>query len=145
MWFLATCLPTCSRAHHVVLLTGPLAVDSVLPSASRLTAGGFPRKHDQHSGPVTSSPWHLGKAGDLAQTLRRSLLSPSPSSKKQPRRYELRLQLIRRDVRIGGFGHPVTTRAGEDKHAAPFLELAKRVDQAVGALKQTGPTVTIED
>jgi len=27
----------------------------------------------------------------------------------------------------------------------PFLELAKRVDQAVGALKQTGPTVTIED
>jgi hypothetical protein len=50
------------------------------------------------------------------------------------------------DVRIGGdSGAPVTTRAGEDKHAAPFLELAKRVDQAVGALKQTGPTVTIED
>jgi hypothetical protein len=49
-------------------------------------------------------------------------------------------------VRIGGdSGAPVTTRAGEDKHAAPFLELAKRVDQAVGALKQTGPTVTIED
>jgi len=50
------------------------------------------------------------------------------------------------DVRIGGdSGQPVTTRAGEDKHNTPFLELAKRVDQAVGALKQTGPTVTIED
>jgi ATP-binding protein involved in chromosome partitioning len=50
------------------------------------------------------------------------------------------------DVRIGGdSGQPVTTRAGEDKHATPFLELAKRVDQAVGALKPTGPTVTIED
>ena len=49
-------------------------------------------------------------------------------------------------VRIGGdSGTPVTTRAGEDPHATPFLELAKRVDQAVGALKQTGPTVTIED
>jgi hypothetical protein len=49
-------------------------------------------------------------------------------------------------VRIGGdSGAPVTTRAGEDAHAAPFLELAKRVDQAVGALKPTGPTVTIED
>ena len=50
------------------------------------------------------------------------------------------------DVRIGGdSGNPVTTRAEEDKHNTPFLELAKRVDQAVGALKQTGPTVTIED
>ena len=50
------------------------------------------------------------------------------------------------DVRIGGdSGHPVTTRAGEDAHATPFLELAKRVDLACGALKQTGPTVTIED
>ena len=47
---------------------------------------------------------------------------------------------------IGGdSGQPVTTRTGEDKHATPFLELAKRVDQACGALKQTGPTVTIED
>src|SRR5512144_556813 len=35
------------------------------------------------------------------------------------------------DVRIGGdSGSPVTTRAGEDKHNTPFLELAKRVDQA---------------
>jgi ATP-binding protein involved in chromosome partitioning len=50
------------------------------------------------------------------------------------------------DVRIGGdSGAPVTTRAGDDPHAAPFLDLAKRVDQACGALKQTGPTVTIED
>jgi len=50
------------------------------------------------------------------------------------------------DVRIGGdSGHPVTTRAGEDAHATPFLELAKRVDLTCGALKQTGPTVTIED
>ena len=50
------------------------------------------------------------------------------------------------DVRIGGdSGQPVTTRAGEDAHAAPFLELAKRVDQTVGALTPAGPTVTIED
>jgi ATP-binding protein involved in chromosome partitioning len=50
------------------------------------------------------------------------------------------------DVRIGGdSGQPVTTRAGEDKHAAPFLELAKRVDQACEALKPAGPSVTIED
>src|SRR6202166_4483070 len=34
------------------------------------------------------------------------------------------------DVRIGGdSGRPVTTRAGEDAHAAPFLDLAQRVDQ----------------
>src|SRR6478735_2962320 len=39
------------------------------------------------------------------------------------------------DVRIGGdSGAPVTTRAGEDKHAVPFLELAKRLDQACEAL-----------
>jgi len=50
------------------------------------------------------------------------------------------------DVRIGGdSGQPVTTRAGEDSHAAPFLELAKRLDQACEALKAGGPTVTIED
>jgi len=50
------------------------------------------------------------------------------------------------DVRIGGdSGQPVTTRAGEDSHAAPFLELAKRLDQACEALKPGGPTVTIED
>jgi ATP-binding protein involved in chromosome partitioning len=50
------------------------------------------------------------------------------------------------DVRIGGdSGRPVTTRTGEDSHATPFLELAKRVDQACEALKPTGPTVTIED
>jgi ATP-binding protein involved in chromosome partitioning len=50
------------------------------------------------------------------------------------------------DVRIGGdSGNPVTTRTGEDKHNTPFLELAKRVDHAVAGLKQTGPTVTIED
>ena len=50
------------------------------------------------------------------------------------------------EVRIGGdSGHPVTTRAEEDTHTTPFLELAKRVDQACAGLKQTGPTVTIED
>jgi ATP-binding protein involved in chromosome partitioning len=50
------------------------------------------------------------------------------------------------DVRIGGdTGQPVTTRTGEDPHAAPFLELAKRLDQACEALKPGGPTVTIED
>ena len=50
------------------------------------------------------------------------------------------------DVRIGGdSGQPVTSRPGEDAHAAPFLELAKRVDQACEALKPSGPTVTIEE
>jgi ATP-binding protein involved in chromosome partitioning len=50
------------------------------------------------------------------------------------------------DVRIGGdSGHPVTTRSGDDKHAAPFLDLAKRLDQACEALRPGGPTVTIED
>src|SRR5579863_8077177 len=34
------------------------------------------------------------------------------------------------DVRIGGdSGHPVTTRADGDAHAAPFIELARRVEQ----------------
>jgi ATP-binding protein involved in chromosome partitioning len=50
------------------------------------------------------------------------------------------------DVRVGGdSGHPVTTRTGEDSHAAPFLDLAQRVDQACEALKPAGPKITVED
>ena len=50
------------------------------------------------------------------------------------------------DVRIGGdTGQPVTTRAGEDPHAAPFLELAGRVEEACGALERGWPSITIED
>jgi ATP-binding protein involved in chromosome partitioning len=50
------------------------------------------------------------------------------------------------DVRIGGdSGQPVTTRAGEDPHAAPFLDLAKRVEEACAAAQQAGPKITIED
>ena len=50
------------------------------------------------------------------------------------------------DVRIGGdTGAPVASRAGEDRHAVPFLELADRVDKACSARKAEGPKITIED
>ncbi|MEP7355038.1 MAG: Mrp/NBP35 family ATP-binding protein [Acidobacteriota bacterium] len=50
------------------------------------------------------------------------------------------------EVRIGGdTGAPVTTREGDDKHAAPFLALAKQVDTICANTKRSGPTVTIED
>ena len=49
-------------------------------------------------------------------------------------------------VRIGGdSGAPVATRAGEDRHAIPFLELAQRIDAACSAAKREGPKITIED
>src|SRR5580698_3016661 len=49
-------------------------------------------------------------------------------------------------VRIGGdSGHPVTTRADGDAHAAPFRELALRVEQGCREAQSTGPKVTIED
>jgi ATP-binding protein involved in chromosome partitioning len=49
-------------------------------------------------------------------------------------------------VRIGGdTGAPVTARPGEDRHAAPFFELAERIDQACAARKEERPKITIED
>jgi ATP-binding protein involved in chromosome partitioning len=50
------------------------------------------------------------------------------------------------DVRIGGdTGSPVTSRPGDDKHAAPFVELAQRVEQSCRSAATAGPSVTIED
>jgi ATP-binding protein involved in chromosome partitioning len=50
------------------------------------------------------------------------------------------------DVRIGGdSGHPVTSRPDGDPHAAPFLDLAKRLEQCCRDSQTTGPKVTIED
>jgi ATP-binding protein involved in chromosome partitioning len=50
------------------------------------------------------------------------------------------------EVRIGGdSGAPVTVREGDDAHARPFLELARRVEDAVARTRTAGPKVTIED
>jgi ATP-binding protein involved in chromosome partitioning len=50
------------------------------------------------------------------------------------------------EVRIGGdSGLPVTTRSIEDAHAAPFVELARRVEESCRRAQTTGPTVTVED
>jgi hypothetical protein len=50
------------------------------------------------------------------------------------------------EVRIGGDrGQPVTTREIEDAHAAPFVELARRVEESCRKAQTTGPTVTVED
>ena len=50
------------------------------------------------------------------------------------------------EVRKGGdSGAPVTTRAGEDASAAPFLELAGRVHTALSSAQAAGPKITIED
>lgn len=50
------------------------------------------------------------------------------------------------EVRVGGdSGDPVTAREGDNPHAKPFLELAMRVDEAVGKLEKSGPKITIED
>ena len=49
-------------------------------------------------------------------------------------------------VRIGGdTGAPVTTRADGDAHAAPFFELAQRVEQACAAAPSAAPKITVED
>ena len=49
------------------------------------------------------------------------------------------------EVRIGGdSGNPVTSRAG-DAHAAPFLDLAGRVEERCREAHSTGPSITIED
>jgi ATP-binding protein involved in chromosome partitioning len=50
------------------------------------------------------------------------------------------------DVRVGGdSGQPVTTRADGDSHAAPFIELARRVEERCREAETTGPKVTIEE
>ena len=48
-------------------------------------------------------------------------------------------------VRAGGDrGEPVTLKAG-DPHAAPFIELAKRVEQRCAEIGSNAPTITVED
>lgn len=50
------------------------------------------------------------------------------------------------DVRIGGdTGKPVTSRPAGDSHAAPFLELARRVEDRCRQAQTSGPSITIED
>jgi ATP-binding protein involved in chromosome partitioning len=50
------------------------------------------------------------------------------------------------EVRIcGDLGQPVTAREGSDAHAAPFLELAGRVEDACRSSSVAAPTVTVED
>src|SRR5580658_87598 len=50
------------------------------------------------------------------------------------------------EVRIGGdTGRPVATRDGSDPHAAPFVELARRVEESCRQAQTTGPTFTVED
>jgi ATP-binding protein involved in chromosome partitioning len=50
------------------------------------------------------------------------------------------------EVRIGGdAGEPVTSRRGNDAHAAPFIELAKRVEEACRKARTDGPTFSVED
>jgi ATP-binding protein involved in chromosome partitioning len=50
------------------------------------------------------------------------------------------------DVRVGGdSGQPVATRGSGDAHAAPFYDLAQRVEERCRAAQTTGPKVTIED
>jgi ATP-binding protein involved in chromosome partitioning len=49
-------------------------------------------------------------------------------------------------VRIGGdSGAPVTTRDQADPHAAPFFELAARVEQAAAETPSSAPKITVED
>jgi len=50
------------------------------------------------------------------------------------------------EVRIGGdSGKPVTTRAAGDAHAAPFFELARRVEERCREVQTAGPSIIIED
>jgi len=50
------------------------------------------------------------------------------------------------EVRIGGdSGAPITTRDSGDSHAAPFIELARRVESACAAATVAGPKITIEE
>lgn len=50
------------------------------------------------------------------------------------------------DVRIGGdTGAPVATRVSGDTHAAPFLDLARRIEARCGEAQKAGPSITMED
>lgn len=50
------------------------------------------------------------------------------------------------EVRIGGdSGHPVATRDSGDPHAAPFLELAHKVESRCRESQSAGPSITVED
>lgn len=50
------------------------------------------------------------------------------------------------EVRVGGdSGNPVSAREGDDPHAAPFTELARRIEEACRNSRLSAPTVTVED
>jgi ATP-binding protein involved in chromosome partitioning len=50
------------------------------------------------------------------------------------------------EVRIGGdSGEPVATRSMDDAHAAPFIDLARRLEESCRQAQTSGPTVTVED
>jgi ATP-binding protein involved in chromosome partitioning len=50
------------------------------------------------------------------------------------------------EVRIAGdSGEPVALRGIDDKHAAPFFELARKVEENCRKAQTAGPTVTVED
>jgi ATP-binding protein involved in chromosome partitioning len=50
------------------------------------------------------------------------------------------------EVRIGGdSGSPVASRASGDPHGAPFLALAKDVEQRCREAQGSGPSITVED
>jgi ATP-binding protein involved in chromosome partitioning len=50
------------------------------------------------------------------------------------------------EVRIGGdTGRPVTSKPVGDLHAAPFYDLARRVEEHCQAAQSAGPTITVED
>lgn len=50
------------------------------------------------------------------------------------------------EVRIGGdTGRPVATRDGNDPHAAPFLELARKIEERCVEEQTAGPKITVED
>jgi len=50
------------------------------------------------------------------------------------------------EVRIGGdTGRPVATRDDNDPHAAPFLELARKIEARCVEEQTAGPKITVED
>jgi len=50
------------------------------------------------------------------------------------------------EVRIGGdTGHPVAARDANDPHAAPFLELARKIEVRCAEEQTAGPKITVED
>ena len=50
------------------------------------------------------------------------------------------------EVRVAGdSGFPVAAREGDDPNAAPFLELAQRIEAACRDAAVAAPTMTIED